>query len=171
MAQNHTEVEKMMEESGMKCDSKKCELCNAEFSRPLCISNSTWDGRRFCSKGCATKARWIDSAFTRTSTPLEERFWQFVTKKERDQCWEWAGSQDGRGYGQLSAGKNKSPIKAHKLSWMIHFGIDADDLEVCHACDNRICVNPYHLMLGTRTANMVDASRKGQLNRSKNNGQ
>jgi hypothetical protein len=149
---------------------KQCEECGSAFPREPGRSDKAWSKRKYCSKGCATKARWRDAGFKRDSTPIEERFWLYVDKDKRESCWEWKGALDGHGYGQISTGKHRSPIKAHQLSWVIHFGIDSTGMDVCHACDNRRCVNPYHLMLGTRMANMIDASKKGQLNRRKNSG-
>lgn len=34
---------------------------------------------------------------------------------------------------------------------------------VCHTCDNRKCINPNHLWIGTRQENIQDASKKGRL--------
>lgn len=91
----------------------------------------------------------------------EERFWRKVTKG--DGCWEWGGSTNQHGYGQIKiAGK---PVKAHRFSWALHFG-DPGDLNVLHTCDNPPCVRPDHLLLGTHADNMADMVAKGRQNSS-----
>ena len=85
----------------------------------------------------------------------------FKINKENG-CWEWTGRLiDGYGHFHFPfLGFN--PFYASKASWIIHFGpINNLKLCVCHSCDNKKCVNPDHLWLGTNQDNQIDAREKG----------
>lgn len=57
---------------------------------------------------------------------------------------------------------------AHRVSYVVNNGKIDDGMFVLHKCDNKKCVNPNHLFLGTQKDNMMDKvaknrQRKGEL--------
>jgi hypothetical protein len=95
---------------------------------------------------------------------LEERFWNFVTKKSDDDCWEWGGQILSNGYGRISLGsKSEGSEGAHRVSWKLANKQEIPDgMFVMHKCDNPCCVNPKHLTIGTPKENTLDMIAKGR---------
>lgn len=82
-----------------------------------------------------------------------------------DKCWEWTGALS-EGYGNFWIGRfgdaNYVQWKGHRYAWTCANGRIPDGLCVLHKCDNRRCMNPEHLFLGTRNDNNQDKIRKGR---------
>lgn len=95
-------------------------------------------------------------------------FWLWVNKSAANGCWEWLGSCMITGYAQLSIRISDGPpavykhCTAHRWSYILHHDAIPDGLDVLHHCDNKKCVNPAHLFVGTAKDNFDDMVRKGR---------
>lgn len=94
------------------------------------------------------------------------RFWSKVEVLDRGRCWEWRGRCSTNGYGRFSIGETY--YGAHRVALAMHqdshdriVSKRSDDL-VLHNCDNRRCVNPFHLRYGTALENQRDCIQRGR---------
>lgn len=88
----------------------------------------------------------------------ESHFWSKVDKS--GDCWEWQGGVSACGYGMFWNGEKQ--VSAHRTALLFE-GLDIPSgMCVLHTCDNRICVNPDHLWLGTHKDNAIDMVNKGR---------
>jgi hypothetical protein len=98
----------------------------------------------------------------RATKPLTVRFWAKVEKAGPDDCWLWAGATVPNGYGKISRGGSSGLLLAHRVSWILAKSEIPEGQLVLHRCDNRLCVNPAHLFLGTHGDNARDMVAKGR---------
>lgn len=99
---------------------------------------------------------------------IEERFWNKVSKKSPESCWEWTAARGRQGYGCfVIAGKL---LKAHRVSWEFANGEIPNGMFVLHSCDNPPCVNPSHLHLGNVKTNSDEKVSRGRQPKGESNG-
>lgn len=83
------------------------------------------------------------------SMSYAERFHFYISKT--DTCWNWTGPVHSTGYGEMYMhGKEH---RAHRLSYITHYGPIPDGLFIDHKCHNRLCVNPEHLRIADAKLN------------------
>ena len=79
-----------------------------------------------------------------------------------DDCIEWTGSVDRDGYGKLEKWHNGKRVQfAHRWAYIQAHGDIPEGMCVRHKCDNRPCINPDHLEVGTHADNMQDRLARG----------
>lgn len=99
-------------------------------------------------------------------TTREEMFWAKVEKSEN--CWNWKAAKNNNGYGLFGISKGKLQT-AHRYSYELHKGPIPKGSLVLHSCDNKLCVNPDHLRLGTQAMNVHDQFTHGKKSTTKFN--
>lgn len=145
-----------------------CHRCrNRHCVRPTHLrlgtqADNNRDSNRY-ARGTAKLTHW------RKRLSPKERFWPRVKKGAPEDCWIWQGAIVKDGYGTFTL--NHTPIRAHRIAWILAYGAIPDGLYVCHNCpngDNPACVNPAHLWLGSALENAQDCIQKGRKPQSWN---
>ncbi|QNN97391.1 HNH endonuclease [Serratia phage SALSA] len=91
---------------------------------------------------------------------LEERLEAGSRVNEATGCIEWQGAKHHSGYGVITI-KRKAK-RAHRVAYEVAYGEIPKGKLLCHTCDNKLCINPAHLIPGTHKENMQDMVASGK---------
>jgi hypothetical protein len=93
---------------------------------------------------------------------IDDSFFEERTSVNKETgCIEWTRHTNVNGYGTLKY-KRKQRM-AHRFMWEYKYGAIPEGKIICHKCDNRKCINPEHLFLGTTQDNVDDKMKKGRF--------
>lgn len=91
---------------------------------------------------------------------LANRIMNGIVEIDKRGCWIWGRSTSVEYAAMTIRGKTH---RCHRLAWMLTYQKQIPKgMFICHKCDNRKCVNPKHLFLGTQFDNMQDMVAKGR---------
>jgi HNH endonuclease len=115
-----------------------------------------------CGEPCDSRAQTcVPCRWAASRIPLHDRLIAKIRVDSEMGCWVFTGFCLKNGYGRIK-GSGQQVILAHRASWEVFRGTIPDGLLVLHHCDNRPCVNPDHLFLGTVWDNTHDMLAKGR---------
>jgi hypothetical protein len=116
---------------------KTCKVCGIEIE----------EARTYCSYSCRnTGVHGIE----------------FEYRISESGCWECTSHKPSGSKGYIEIWIHGKRWIAHRYFYTMFKGNIPKDLIVMHSCDNRRCVNPDHLSLGSLGENNTDRHKKGR---------
>lgn len=80
-------------------------------------------------------------------------------------CQEWQGHLSNKGYGKIRGAFGGKMLFAHRVAYEAYWGSIPDGMQVRHGCDNRKCINPMHLYIGSNDDNIGDMVERKRSSR------
>lgn len=132
--------------------------CKCDCGREVFIKNNASNYR---SCGCSGKGR------RQSREIVEAKFWSAIDMRSEGECWNWKGSLTEWGYGLI---KKFGYGPSNRLAYFLSKGPIPPGLCVRHTCDNPVCCNPQHLILGTNQENTADRVARNRSARGERHG-
>lgn len=153
----HIKATKVVEYIALECTG-----CNKTFKKVASeyrdVTKRLGRTNFYCSSECAKIPTLPIGREPRFIPPIE-RFSKFIDVTSS--CWNWTGALNLSGYGKFTISYNINS-QAHRFSYFIFNGPIPEKSLVRHSCDNRKCVNPDHLELGSCQDNTNDMIKRGR---------
>lgn len=86
-------------------------------------------------------------------------------------CWEITSHKPNKVTGYPQIRLNGCGTTAHRYVYKVFVGEIEEGLVVRHTCDNPLCINPDHLLTGTKADNAADCVSRERTPRGAKNGQ
>lgn len=149
-------MSKVLRDPGSYDQAKECAKCGQIFTRKHNrMSHSTWSRQRFCSPACGQAGK-LRAPPADPRQAFDDRY----IPEPNTGCWIWTAPLSTLGYGWFRC--NGKRTQAHRFSLEIFKGPIPEGLFALHTCDNRWCVNPDHLYVGTALDNARDMVARGR---------
>lgn len=120
---------------------------DASKVRKICSINNC--GRiHFCKSYCTMHYQSVKHGYKIVESPVPRRYMSAFERvceyvEIQDGCWDWQGSISLDGYGKIRF--QDKHWRAHRLSYEAFIGKIPQGLTIDHLCENKLCVNPFHL--------------------------
>ena len=146
--------------------TKLCAGCFTLIQRKPHHSEKTWARQSYCSQRCGGKTFGENVI----KTPQEVMEWMvgLSSVDAETGCRNLSIRPDASGYPVFGWGGKKR--KAHRVAYELSRGPIPEGMFVCHRCDNRRCIEPTHLFIGTNADNTADRNSKGRQAKGERSG-